>query len=67
MYIKFNNELINLPDNPTTVKELLDMKSISSNGTAVAINGKLAPRSRWEVITLSENDDVVVISAAFGG
>lgn len=67
MHIKFNNEIIELSDNNATLKDLLSERGISENGTALALNGRLAPRNRWDIIKLTDNDEVIVITAAFGG
>lgn len=67
MRIKFNNEYIDIPEEAVTVSKLLEIKNVSSQGTAIALNGKLAPRAQWDNLNLKENDDIIVISAAFGG
>lgn len=67
MTIRLNNEKTRLPEEGMTVADLLEWKGIRINGTAVAVNGSLASRDKWNVTKLSDNDDVVVISAAFGG
>lgn len=50
-----------------TVDALLDIKKVKKDGTAVAINGKLCVKGKWDVTKLSDHDDVTVISAAYGG
>ena len=67
MHIRLNNEIIALPDSNMTVKELLKSREINEQGTAVAVNGRLVERKSWDNAVLGENDDVVIISAAFGG
>lgn len=67
MHIKLNNEVIMLPDEDITISDLLKMRNIDENGIAVAINGRLAKRPGWSNTLLKENDDIVFISAAFGG
>lgn len=67
MKIKLNNETIELQHNHFSIKELLELKNIRPNGTALAINGKLIKQGQWDSIQLKENDDIIVISAAFGG
>lgn len=67
MHIRLNNEITVLPHESMTLREVLRWRNISENGTAVAVNGQLAPRSQWDVTYFCENDDVVIISAAYGG
>lgn len=67
MTIKFNNEYIILPSELMKVSEFLKWKEIPAEGTAIAINGRLLNHSKWDITVLNENDDVVIISAAFGG
>ena len=40
---------------------------ISAGGMAVAVNGKVVRRPDWETRILNENDDVIIINAAYGG
>ena len=67
MHIKLNNEIIEFPDGNTTISDLLSSRNIKQEGTAVARNGKLVERAKWELAVLENNDDIVIISAAFGG
>jgi len=39
----------------------------SGAGIAVAVNGEVVPRSRWDGTALAEDDRVEVLSAAQGG
>lgn len=67
MTIRLNNELITTPAEEMSVQALLEWRNIPLQGTAVALNDKLVRRGEWERILLKENDNVVIISAAFGG
>lgn len=67
MKIYLNNELIDLGSDSVTVEDLVNLQRIPSNGTAIALNNKIVPRSKWAVTRLNESDRVVAISAAFGG
>ena len=67
MHIRLNNEIIEIPRDDMNVRELLDWRNIPAQGTAVALNGVISNRTKWDNIYLKENDDVVIISAAFGG
>lgn len=67
MRIRINNEPVDISGENVNVNQLLAERGVSSQGTAVAVNGRLAPRNRWESLILKENDDIVIITAAFGG
>ena len=67
MHIKLNNETVALPSDTKTISDLLKWRGISEQGTAVALNGRLAERTKWDITDLKDNDDVVIINAAFGG
>lgn len=67
MYIKLNNEIIEIPSSITTLGQLLELKQIATGGTAVALNGRLVERKLLDMTELNENDDVIIITAAFGG
>lgn len=67
MIIKLNNEPLNVPSDHMNVCELLEWRNIPNAGTAVAINNRLVPRGQWSSRYLCADDEIVVISAAFGG
>ncbi len=53
----------------TTVSELLRSKDIppDNRGVAVAVNGKMLPRSRWTETRLADGDAVEIVKAFVGG
>lgn len=67
MKIFLNNELISLPNDYMTVKDLIKWKGIGEQGTAVAIDDKLIKKMAWGVTKLTPMCHVTLISAAFGG
>ncbi len=67
MKITFNNSPLELPLHDATLGWLIGWKGIAAGGMAVAVNNKLVVRSKWDTFALHEGDNVVVISAAFGG
>lgn len=67
MVVILNNEVTTPPTGDVTLRELLEWRHIPLQGTAVALNDKLVKRSQWDTIYLKDNDNIVVISAAFGG
>ena len=53
--------------NGLTVAQLMDELQTPLQGTAVAVNGKVAKRTDWEGFILKDGDEILVISAAYGG
>ncbi len=51
----------------TTMQELADQLRLPEAGVAVAVGGKMAPRTRWAETPLRENESVVIIKVACGG
>lgn len=66
MYIKVNSKLRELPY-PITVAEFVQQEKVPEGGTAIAINGKVVRRAEWDGRLIVENDDIVLIRAAYGG
>lgn len=54
-------------DSNITVATLAFGHQVEAAGSAVAVNGKLVRRSDWDSVTLKENDNVLIIKAAYGG
>ncbi|MBD5340352.1 MAG: sulfur carrier protein ThiS [Bacteroides sp.] len=65
--IKLNSKPLELPNDLMTLEELLEWEGIAPGGTAVAVNNKIVKHENWKITTFSNGDNVVVISAAFGG
>jgi len=58
---------------PRAVEDVLDVAALvalltaAKRGVAVAVNGEVVPRSRWEAVALRDGDRVEVLTAAQGG
>lgn len=52
---------------PVVLQEILDQKGFDGKGTAVAINDTVVSRKDWQSTNLSEDDKILIISAACGG
>ena len=50
-----------------TLRDLLLGQSISSEGTAVAVNNRVIPKDEWMDTFLKDGDKVTVIQATCGG
>lgn len=66
MKVYINQNETEVPER-TTVKELLDLQQIAAEGTAIAIDNKLVPKSEWSNRTLTDGDKITLIRATFGG
>ena len=51
----------------TTLAELLAREGLPREGTAVAVNNKVVPRSEWPTASLQEGAKITVIRAVCGG
>ena len=49
------------------VAALVGTLTVAGRGVAVAVNGEVVPRSRWEAVALHDGDRVEVLTAAQGG
>lgn len=57
-------------DDATRVSDLLDLlhgAGPATRGIAVALNGEVVPRDRWNEVELSEGDRLEVLRAVGGG
>ena len=50
-----------------TLARLAEELGISAGGTAIAVNGRMVPRTEWDGKTLNEGDKILIIRAACGG
>lgn len=66
MQVYLNQKETEVPEG-TTVKGLLDRQQIAAEGTAIAIDNKLVPKSEWDNRTLAPCDKITLIRATFGG
>jgi|TARA_R110000737_G_scaffold97114_1_gene131266 sulfur carrier protein len=66
MEVKFNGEQLSIQ--VSTLGELLQEKGLmEKTGIAVAINSAVVSKSKWNVTSLHENDEILIITAAAGG
>lgn len=67
MNVIINNRWEELPAQILTAGSLMKYKKFDKSGTAIAINGKIVTRNKWDITPLSDGDMIMIISAAFGG
>jgi sulfur carrier protein len=66
MKVLVNGEPANLTEGET-VHGVVVALGRGPRGIAVAVNGEVVPRSRWEATMLNDDDRVEVLTAAQGG
>ena len=66
MKITVNREEIMVPDS-ITVEKLREIRGLAPHGIAIAVNGRVVLAADQGKTMLHENDDVVIIGAAYGG
>lgn len=67
MTIIVNNNQVDLPSDVESIKDFVNWKKIPNQATAIALNGKLIKVENWGLTRFSNLDNLLVISAAFGG
>ena len=66
MEVTLNSEKHTIDDN-SSVANLIARLYDTDKGMAVAVNNTLIPRDKWHSHKLADNDDVIIIKAAYGG
>lgn len=66
MEITINGQKRQTADGQTIEQLMIEMQT-PEQGTAVAVNGKVVKRADWSAAALKEGDEILVISAAYGG
>jgi sulfur carrier protein len=67
MTIKFNHQLVDLPDNATLLDFLVAVNLHEATGLAVAVHQKVISKTNWSSHVLNHHDDIMVIKATQGG
>lgn len=50
-----------------SLKTFLAVNNFVQEGTAVAVNGTIVPKSDWETFKLNDKDQLILIRATAGG
>ena len=66
MKVIINDKVEELQDS-ISVSTLLKLKDIPSKGTAVAINNVIIPATTRDETMINNNDNIIIVSAAYGG
>ncbi len=64
--VLLNGSEVQLPESCTLAGAVATI-TLMTSGVAVALNGEVAPRSRWDSIALRAGDVVDVVTAKQGG
>jgi sulfur carrier protein len=67
MKIFLNDKPYTLPSGNKLSEFLKELDLDSLEGTAVALNGTIVYRSRWDSVELQEDDHLLLIQATQGG
>lgn len=68
MELKINHQHKQFAAETLTVQALLDLEFPNrQNGIAFAINNSVIPKTEWASTTLSETDEILIITATQGG
>ena len=68
MELKINNQPKQFEAATLTVQALLDLEFPNKqNGIALAVNNSVIPKNEWDTTSLSETDDILIITATQGG
>lgn len=66
MKITYNGADLQIPEG-TTLSKLLEINKITPQGIATAVNDVVVPKTQRESLELREGDNVLIISAFYGG
>lgn len=66
MNILLNKQQVAVPDG-LSLCTFLQSQGIVQSGIAVAVNNRVIPKTIWAETMMNEADEVIVITAAFGG
>jgi sulfur carrier protein len=67
MKIALNNREEIIEKDSLSVQELLELKNFSFKMLVIKVNGKLIKKTEYQVTTLAEGDDVMVLHLISGG
>lgn len=68
MKLSVNGEWRTLPDDGLVLGVLLEREGVgAAKGIAIAVNDRVAPRSKWTDIQLGDGDRVEIVTARQGG
>ena len=67
MNIFVNDELTNVPSGSSLQSLLVELGMVEFNGWAIAVNNEVIPVDEIDDLTLSPNDQIMLVQATQGG
>ncbi len=67
MNIFVNDELTNVPNGSSLQSLLVELGMVEFNGWAIAVNNEVIPVDEIDDLTLSPNDQIMLVQATQGG
>jgi sulfur carrier protein len=67
MNIFVNDELKNVPSGSSLQSLLVELGMVEFNGWAIAVNNEVVPVDEIDDLTLSDNDQIMLVQATQGG
>lgn len=67
MNIFVNDELTNVPNGSSLQSFLVELGMVEFNGWAIAVNNEVIPADEIDDLTLSPNDQIMLVQATQGG
>jgi sulfur carrier protein len=68
MKLSVNGEWRTLPEDGVALAAFLEGEGVdATKGIAVAVNDRVAPRSKWNDVRLTDGDRVEIVTARQGG
>jgi sulfur carrier protein len=67
MNIFVNDELKNVPSGSSLQSLLVELGMVEFNGWAIAVNNEVVPVDEIDDLTLSPNDQIILVQATQGG
>lgn len=54
-------------DATPTIEQVITERGAALTNVAVAVGGKMIPRTKWQDTELHDGDNIIVIKASYGG
>jgi sulfur carrier protein len=67
MTVYINNKNLELAEGSNITTALQAVGIAAGNGTALAVNSNVIPRTQWDSHILNDNDKIMIIKATQGG
>ncbi len=64
--LKINGEEHQYDATPT-IEQVITERGAALTNVAVAVGGKMVPRTEWQSTELHDGDNIIVIKASYGG